>query len=74
MWTRAFWAALAERTVRTIAQALAAVLIAAGTGLLDTDWLTAGSVALMAGVLSALTSIATGSVTGDPAISEAPRE
>lgn len=62
MWTRAFWRAAAERAVKTTAQSGAALLVAAGTGLLDTDWTTTASVAGMAGLLSLLTSIGSSGV------------
>lgn len=57
MWTKAFWLATLERAVKTFAQALAAVLVASGTGVLDTPWTSAFSVAGMAAVLSLLTSV-----------------
>lgn len=47
----------AIRAVKTFAQTLGAMLTAAGTGLLDTDWLTSLSVAGMAALLSILTTI-----------------
>lgn len=46
--------------IRTFAQALAAVLVADGAGLLDTDWVAALSVAGMAWLLSVLTNIGGG--------------
>jgi hypothetical protein len=49
-----FWRDLAERSVMTFAQALAAVLIADGTGLLNTAWTTNLSVAGMAALLAIL--------------------
>lgn len=55
--TGTFWADAVERAVRTFAQAEAAVLVAAGTGLLDTNWLAGLSTAGMAGVLSILFSV-----------------
>lgn len=66
MWTRAFWAAAAERCVKTLAQTLAALLLADGTGLLDTAWTSDLSVAGMAALLSLLTSIASGAIPGTP--------
>lgn len=60
--TAGFWTATAERALKTAAQTAGALLVAAGTGLIDTDWLTAGSVAGMAGVLSVLTSIGSAQV------------
>lgn len=67
--SKAFWAATGERAVRTLAQSAAAALIAAGTGLVDSDWLGVLSVAGMAAVLSVLTSVgASGSGHDGPAI------
>lgn len=54
MFSTAFLRDLAERAVATFAQALAAVLIASGTGLLDTSWGTSLSVAGMAALLAVL--------------------
>ena len=65
MWTLAFWKATAERAIKTAAQTLGALLVANGTGLLDTDWAPALSVAGMAVVLSVLMSIGSGAATGD---------
>ncbi len=58
MWKAAFWKDAVERAVRTFAQTFGAVVLAAGTGLLDTDWLTGVSAAGMASLLSVLTSLA----------------
>jgi hypothetical protein len=65
IWTSAFWKAAAERAVKTFAQAEAALLLAAGTGILDTDWTTSLSVSGMAGVISVLTSVGSDAATGD---------
>lgn len=62
MFTRHFLAQLAERAVKTFAQALAAALIADGTDVLNTAWSDRLSVAGMAALLSVLTSIASGYV------------
>lgn len=64
IFTRAFWAATAERAVKTFAQAEAALLLAAGTGILDTDWTTSVSVSGMAAVISVLTSVGSDVATG----------
>lgn len=58
IWNSRFWKDAIERAVRTTAQVLVALLIAGGTGILDTDWLASFSAAGMAGILSVLTSIA----------------
>lgn len=58
MWQAAFWKDALERAIRTVAQVLGALVVAAGTGLLGTDWIASFSAAGMAGVLSILTSLA----------------
>jgi hypothetical protein len=62
MFTKAFWAASGERAAKTFAQTLASLLLAAGTGLLDTAWTTSLSVAGMATLLSLLTSVGSSSI------------
>ena len=54
-----FWRAALIRALRTLAQAAAAVI---GTSALlsEVNWLSVGSAALLAGILSLLTSIAAG--------------
>ena len=72
IWTAAFWKAAAERALKTFAQAFAAILVATGTGLLDTDWQNAASVAAMAAVISVLTSIGSDlATTGGPSLTTA---
>lgn len=74
VFNRAFWAAAADRAVRTFAQAAVAVLTAGGVGVIDADFLGAASAGLLAAVISVLTSIATpvsvGGGSGDPAAAE----
>lgn len=65
LWTLAFWRAAAERSIKTLCQTAAALIVADGTGLLDTDWLTVTSVAGMAAVVSLLTSVGSDALTGD---------
>jgi hypothetical protein len=75
MFSTAFLRDLLERAVATFAQALAAVLIASGTGLLDTGWVTALSVAGMAALLAVLKGLgayAYDRETGASALSEPP--
>ena len=64
IFTAAFLRASLERAVKTVAQSAGALLIANGTGLLDTDWAAALSVAGMAGVISLLASIGSDVATG----------
>lgn len=64
IWSRKFWKAATERAVKTFAQAEAALLIAGGTGILETDWTTSLSVSGMAAVVSVLTSVGSDALTG----------
>lgn len=57
MFTIAFWKGLVERAIKTFAQALVAVIGTGALGILDVDWASALSVAALATVASALTSI-----------------
>jgi r1t holin len=72
MWSKGFWKDAVERAIRTTAQVIVALAAAAGTGLLDTDWLATLSAAGMAGVLSVLTSIAAGVSLNDGTASTIP--
>lgn len=65
MFNAAFLKAVLERAIKTFAQALAALLVGNGTGILDTDWTSSLSVAGMAAVVSILTSVASDALTGD---------
>lgn len=56
---KAFWKAAAIRAVRTIAQTAIATIGTAAV-LQQVDWVTVASASILAGVLSLLTSIATG--------------
>lgn len=60
-----FWRDALERTVRTFAQSLAALLVASGAGLLDAPWQTSLSVAGMSAAVALLTAIG-GATVGDP--------
>ena len=57
--SKAFWASAGERAIKTVAQTALAIL---GTdqliSALQVDWSEVGGVALLAGILSLLTSIA----------------
>lgn len=64
--SKPFLTATAERAIKTFAQALAALLIGAGTDLISTDWAANLSIAGMAAVVSILTSIGSSAVGSDP--------
>lgn len=56
---KSFWKAAIVRAVKTIAQT-ALSLLTVGQAVLDVDWLNVISVSAVAGLISLLTSIATG--------------
>ena len=64
LWSGTFWKAAIERSVKTAAQTLAALLVTDGTGLLDSAWVPRLSVAGMAALVSLLTSIGSDAATG----------
>ncbi len=68
MFSTLFWQLAGERAAKSFAQSLAAVLSAAGLGLLDAPWPKALSTAGMVALLSVLTSIASSKVgaSNDP--------
>lgn len=57
--TKEFWRAALIRAVRTIAQTAVAT-IGTSAVLQDVNWIMVGSASVLAGILSVLTSIATG--------------
>ena len=57
--TKEFWVAAAIRAIRTVAQTAVSV-IGVSAVLSEVDWLYVGSASVLAGILSVLTSIATG--------------
>ena len=57
IFTRAWFEAAGVRAIKTVAQS-AISMIAVGAAMSDIDWLRVGSVSLLAGILSLLTSIA----------------
>lgn len=71
MWTKAFWKGLAERAVKTFCQSgvAAATISVVGnsTGLTDINWLQVLSIAGLATVLSAATSIGNADFTAGAA-------
>jgi hypothetical protein len=57
MFTVKFWKDAAERAIRTAAQALLALWATDVAGVLEVDWVQAGSVAALAALMSVLMSI-----------------
>ena len=57
LFTRAWFEAAGVRAIKTVAQS-AISMIAVGAAMSDIDWLRVGSVSLLAGILSLLTSVA----------------
>ncbi len=68
IWSKAFWLGLGERAIKTFAQAFLAAALASGvvsgtTGIDGFNWLTVVSIAGLATILSAITSIANANFT-----------
>lgn len=57
--TKEFWIAAGIRAIRTICQTAVSV-IGVSAVMSEVDWLYVGSASLLAGILSVLTSVATG--------------
>jgi len=69
MWTKKFWLSVFERAFKTFCQGAAALLVGDGLGVLTVDWVSVGSVAALAAVISVLTSIASAGITdGSPSL------
>lgn len=59
MYTRAFWKAVAERSLKTFAQTMVAAMGVTSTGVVGgLDWRDMGAIAIAAAVASVLTSLA----------------
>lgn len=58
-YNKFFWLAAANRALRTVAQS-AVSMLTVGQAVMDVDWLKVLSVSAVAGVISILTSVATG--------------
>lgn len=65
MFTITFLKALAEKAIRTFAQALGALLVADGTDILGTAWGDRLSVSGMAALIAILMAVGTGAVTAN---------
>lgn len=63
IWKLNFWKGAAERAAATFAEAFGAILVADGTGLLDTDWTSSLSMSGMAALISLLKSVGGGVAT-----------
>lgn len=74
MFTATFWKSAAERAIKTVAQALIAVLAATTFDWFSADWKAIAGTAATAGVLSLLSSIASAGIgdKGTPSVVEAP--
>lgn len=57
MWTKKFWMDTLELVLRTMAQALIAVLGTNALGIIGLDWMQTASITATAGLLALLTSI-----------------
>lgn len=64
MWSKAFWLAALERAIKTAAQSAILALGAGAVDVLSVPWQSVGALAAGGAVLSLLTTLATGAVTG----------
>ena len=55
-----FWKATAIRAIKTVCQTAVALIGSGAVGILDVDWISVLSASALAGIISVLTSIATG--------------
>lgn len=62
MFTKSFWKSAAERAIKTVAQALIAVIAATTFDWFTADWQAIAGTAATAGVLSLLSSIASAGI------------
>ena len=74
MFTTTFWKSAAERAIKTVAQALIAVLAATTFDWFTADWQAIAGTAATAGVLSLLSSIASAGIAdkGTPSAVHSP--
>ena len=74
MFTTSFWKSAAERAIKTVAQALIAVLAANTFNWFSADWRAIAGTAATAGVLSLLSSIASAGIgdKGTPSLVAGP--
>ena len=75
MFTASFWKSAAERALKTVAQALIAVLAATTFDWFSADWKAIAGTAATAGVLSLLSSIASAGIgdKGTPSLVASPQ-
>lgn len=65
MWSHTYWVAVSERSIKTVAQTAAALIVGVPTGMLSADWKGVLQASLLAGMVSVLTSIGSGYVGKD---------
>ena len=66
IFSKSFWLGALERSVKTIAQTIAAVIAVGTTGLFDVNWQSVLSIAGAAGLASLLTSIGSADFVAGP--------
>jgi hypothetical protein len=70
MFTKSFWLAAIERSVKTFAQAAGALIAGGGLGVLTVNWGDVFSVAALAAIASVLTSLVSAPIgpVGSPSV------
>lgn len=73
MFTKKFWRQTLERAVKTFAQAIAALLVGDGVGVLDVQWgkvLSIGALAAIASVVTSIVSLPLGEEDSPSAVTQ----
>lgn len=71
MWTKAFWKAIAERAIKTFAEALAAALVINQLTPANIDWIASFHIAGVAALIAVLLNIGTAKATdGSPSLAD----
>ena len=69
MWSKEFWQACIERSIKTFAQMMIAIFGGKAFNIIEADWSGALAVSAGAAFISVMMSIASAQITGGPSLS-----
>lgn len=72
MFTKTFWIAAVENTVKAFAAACLSAIVAAGTDIIHTNWWNVLSIGGMAAVVYLLTTLSSGAINGTTTFTNEP--